>query len=404
MPKEAKKQKNPLRLTPSVTIGSTPNMSISEIRAALQSDPEAGMRNIQEAIADGSLTWSKVRDLKAMFHALADVQVPVQVDVMGQQRSVMASAFPLLAGGLTVAGFNDAYEAVPTIGQELVRDIEDNKKETQIAGIISLDKNIDRVPEGEDFPEISAGEERFTVKHKRNGRKLTITAEMVEENDVPGIVQRVDALGEIGGELIEEQTLSRVTDEFGSAASPAEPYVLYLNGSGTQLYNSTANNPGTRAPSGTRVGTNALVDTTDLENARTVLAAMKNSRGKRINIPIGQCVLLVPDALVSRASVILNSMLLPGVENENNPWGPNGRYRPMLLSSPKLDDISTTDWYLGMFNRQFKRKWKLRMEYVTLMGDTQAFLDKRVAFQARLAWDVEVGATDYVWVVQSQAS
>jgi len=65
-----------------------------------------------------------------------------------------------------------------------------------------------------------------------------------------------------------------------------------------------------------------------------------------------------------------------------------------------LDDLSTTVWYLGWFEKQFKRKWKLRFEYVTLGQDTESYLRSRIAFQARLGWDVEIGATDYVYVVQ----
>jgi len=66
-----------------------------------------------------------------------------------------------------------------------------------------------------------------------------------------------------------------------------------------------------------------------------------------------------------------------------------------------MDDLSTSAWYVGAFKRQFKRKWKLRFEYVTLGQDTQAYLNSRIAFQARIAWDVEIGSTDYVFCVQS---
>jgi hypothetical protein len=264
---------------------------------------------------------------------------------------------------------------------------------------------VDEVREGEAFPEISATEEKVEIRHKRNGRSLSITAEAIEENEVADIVQRVNALGEIAADWVEEQTLSRVCDAKGSATtSGGAPYVYRPNGSGTALYSSTANTPGTRAPSGNRVASNALVDETDLDNARTVLAAMKNNRGKRIAIPMSECLLLVPDALVGAAAKILNSELVPGVENEVSNWGPRGQYRPKLLSSPKLDDISTTAWYLGAFRRQFIRKWKLRFEYVTLSGDTKDFLERRIAFQARIGWDVEIGATDYVYVVQNLSS
>ena len=383
-----------------VTVGGRGRMSVAEIRQAAMKDPKGFMLKMQTAIDAGKMSLSDITDLRGMFLALSDVQVPVHVEVMGEQRSIMASAFPVLVGGLAVKGINDSYMAVPTIGQELVEDVDDNKRVSTFANVHALDKFIDRVDEGKEFPEISASEEKMEIRSKRNGRKLSITMEAIEENNVADIVRRINALGEIASDWVEEQTLDRVCDRYGSATTPAEPYVYRPNGAGTQLYNATANNPGTRAPSGTRKTNNALVDETDLENARIVLAAMKNERGKRITIPINQCILAVPDALVATANKILNSELVPGVENEVNPWGPKGQYRPRIVSSPKLDDISTTAWYLGMFKKQFIRKWKLRYENVMLEGNTQMFLDKRIAAQMRVAWDVEIGALDYVYAVQ----
>ena len=63
---------------------------------------------------------------------------------------------------------------------------------------------------------------------------------------------------------------------------------------------------------------------------------------------------------------------------------------------------------LGAFMRQFVRKWKLRPEAIVLPGTAdgaaQSFLDARIGYQARIAWDMEVGAIDYVYVVQSLAA
>lgn len=395
--KEAKKKET--RMRGDVQVGG-PALDVAGLRQLAKSEPTAFINRTQSLIDDGKLSWRSVTDLKRLFLGLSDVQVPATVNIMGEQRAIMASAFPLLSGALTVAGINEAYDALPTIGQDLVSETESNKKISQYAAFTSEDTGIDRVDDGKDFPEIGAGEEKYEIRSRRNGRRISITAEAIEENDVADITQRVNALGEIAAEMIEEQTLRRVCDIDGSGSSPAEPYVLRPNGAGTALYSTTANTPGTRAPSGTRLANTALVDTTDLDAARAVLAGMKNSRGKRISIPISRCQLVVPDALAGTALKLMGSELEPGVENEVNNWGPRGRYRPQMVSSPKLDDLSTTAWYLGDFKRQFKRKWKLRFEFVTLSGDTESFLRSRLAFQARVAWDCEVGGVDYVYVVQ----
>mgnify|MGYP001049612437 CR=1 FL=1 len=393
------KQKQKPRITPEVYVVGR-QMDVDGLRTMAQRDSVAFAQRTQELIDQGELRWDKVRDVRGLFHKLDGISVPAAVNVAGETRAIQASAFPLLAGGMTIAGIQEAYAAVPAIGGELVTDTEDNKRVSIYAGITSEDLKIDRVDEAKDFPEIGAGEEKFEIRSNRNGRRISITAEMIEENDVPNIVERVNALGEIAGETVEQQTLRRVTDHTGSAAVGAEPYALRPNGVGTALYNSTAGNPGVRATNGTRVLNNALVDETDLEAARARLVSMRNSLGARISIPMSRCILLVPDALAGTAAKLTNSEYQPGVENELNNWGPRGMYRPRVLSTPKLDDLSTSAWYLGDFKRQFKRKWKLRFEYVTLTTDTESFLKSRIAFQARVAWDVEIGAVDYVYVVQ----
>lgn len=379
-------------------------LSLSELRTLAKNEPKDFIHKVNAGVACGKLSLKDIRDWRGLYAHLADVQVPVTIEMAGAQRAISASAFPIFTGTLAIAAINEAYQGVPSIGESLVTDFEDSKKITSIGAIHSLDKaGVDEVKELKDFPEIGVDEEKVEIRHKRNGRRLTISAEATEENEIADIVTRINALGEIAGEWIEEQTIERVMDYAGSAAAPAEPYVYRPAGSGTALYSSTANTPGTRAPSGTRITNNALVDETDLDAARTRLRSMRNARGKRINIPWSEVFILVPDAVEGTLMKIINSEMVPGVENEKSNWGPVGKYYiPLnrILSTPKLDDYSTSAWYMGCFKRQFKRKWKLRFEYVTLGQDTQAYLNSRVAAQFRLAWDVEIGATDYVYVIQ----
>ena len=380
--------------------------SIYDLRSLAQNEPAEFVRKVEAGVDSGHFRLDQMRDLRSLYQALADVSVPITIEIAGAQRAITASAFPILTGTLAIAAINEAYESVPSIGGELVKEMEDNKRITTIAALHTLDKNVDEVKETEDFPEIGTDEEKVEIRHKRNGRKLTISAEAIEENEIADIVTRINALGEIAGEWVEEQTLARVTDQDGSKTSSGEPFVYRPNGTGTILYSNTANTPGTRAPLGNRLHNNALVDETDLNAARVILRSMKNARGKRINIPWSEVYFLVPDALEGTLMKIINSELVPGIENEVSNWGPRGKYYIPLnrvLSTPKLDDLCTSTWYMGAFKRQFVRKWKLRFEYVTLGSDTQAYLNSRIAFQARIAWDVEIGATDYVFVVESLA-
>jgi len=378
-----------------------PGLDIAGLRTLAENEPEAFMGKMQARIDAGTFRWKHVRNIGHLFNALVDIDVKASMPIMGQMRTITTGAFPLLSGGLTVAGINDAYGAEPTIGEQLVTEMEDSKKITVMAGVHALDAEKDRVDETEDFPLIGASEEKFTIAHKRNGRRIAITAEMIEENDVAGIVARVDALGRFAAKRIEKQTLRRVCDIDGSGSSPAEPYVLHIGGSGVAIYQTDKDPLNRLSSSGNRIVNNALVDSTDLDNALTRLASFTDEDGDRIGLENSELQLVVPFALLSTAAKIRGSELEPAIENEVNNWGPRGRWQPRIVSSSRLDDLSTTAWYLGNFGKQFRRKWKLRLEYVSLQGTTEAFVHSRVAFQARVAWDVEIGAIDYVYVVQN---
>ncbi len=394
-----------------IRVSSTPGLSLRDIRDMAKHNPALFMERAQKLISERKITLETLRDLKGLFAILHDVAVPVRMPIGSAVRTISASAFPILIGSTIIAAMNDAYQGIETIGEALVTELEDAKKVTTISAVNSLDKDISSVKETEEFPEIDAGDEKVEIRHLRNGRMLTISQEAIDENEIPDIISRVNALAEISSDWVEEQTLYRIYDYYGSASSPAAPYVYRPEGVGTALYSATANTPGNRSPLGMWIQSNALADYTDLDAARNRLASVKNSRGKRISIPSSQVKLLVPNALLGTALMISNSQYIPGASSSSGPqvsnWGPQGQFRvppERIISSPKLDDISATAWLYGAFQKQFVRKWKLRFEYVTLGTDTESYLKRRIAFQARIAWDVEIGATDYIFVVFNTSS
>jgi len=358
---------------------------------------------VQKGADDGVLRLNKM-DLRSMYQMLADVEVTVPMEIHGATRAITTSAMPILTGVMVLAGINDAYEGVETVGQHLVTEMDDNKKVTTLAVLDATDSNIEEVKETGEFPEIGLVEEGVEIRHKKNGRRLSLSVESFLENEIGNIGRKINLLGEIAAEWVEEQTLKRVTDYDGSKSSPSEPYVYRPTTGGTALYSASANTPGERAPSGTRITNNAFVDETDLDAARTRLASMLNVRGKRIAVPRSLIKVLCPDAILSNVKKVFNSEYVPGVENELSNWGPRGSWHipnERIISTPKLDDLSTSAWYYGAFQKQFVRKWKMRFEYVELGQSTQIYLTNQIAFQGRIAWDCEVGTTDYVYVIQN---
>lgn len=391
-------QRRPL-MAPDMRAARAGTMDLAGLRALAMKHPETVLARCEDLIAEGKLTLRMVPDFKALFRAFVDVQVATRVEIAGEMRTIQTAAFPLLMGSLVVAAINEAYSAIPTIGQDLVTEMDSNKKVTHIAKLHALTGQEFDTQEGTDFPLISSTESYVTIGHRRKGFRYKMTQEVLDEGP-EGFIQMIDEGGGIAADVIEEHTLKKVTDHDGSAAAGTN-HVYRPNGTGTALYSTAA---GAQTPLGTRVTNNALVDTSDLDNIRAVLAAMLNTRNTRIAIPMSVCTLLTPDATAGTADKLLLSENQPGVQNEINVWGPRGRYRPKHNTTPKLDDLSASAYYLGWFEKQFIRKWKMRLETVSVYADPVEYLRSRCAWEGRLAWDVEVGARDNVYVVQSLAA
>lgn len=398
-----KVEKKKRALVPDMSIARKGDLDMMGLRALAEKHPETFFARMEDLIAQGKLTLRMIPDLKALFRAFAFVNVEQRVDIAGEVRTILTSAFPLLMGNLVVAAINAAYDQVPTVGQELVTDMESNKKFTHIAKLHALThQNLD-TKEGDDFPLISASESYVVIGHRRKGFRYRLSQESLDEGP-EGFALLIDQGGEIAADVIEEHTLLKVTDHDGSAAAGSN-HVYRPNGVGRALYrNAGAQEETSQTPLGTRLENNPLVDATDLDNLRALLAAALNTRRTRISIPMSSCKLLTPDALMGVADKILGSELTPGTVNEVNNWGPRGRHRPSPRSTPKLDDLSASAYYLGWFERQFIRKWKVRLETVSVYADPLEYLRSRTAWEGRLAWDVEIGARDDVYVYQALAA
>jgi hypothetical protein len=128
---------------------------------------------------------------------------------------------------------------------------------------------------------------------------------------------------------------------------------------------------------------------------------MRNARGYPIaNWPEQ---ILIPDALWETAFAIFQSVMVPGVMNQANFWGPEGPGGPVeLIATPMLDLLTTTSFYGGRARRQFVRKWKMRPEVAVYGGrGTESFLRTREGMRVRIGWDMTIGVRDHVFWVES---
>jgi len=415
-----------------VSVVTRANLDLGSLKRKAEADPQGFVNTLSELVeARAEFTMSRKRgetppewcrvarhfsfdgiaDLCGMRHALDEVG-PLSVrdpDLKKRGAMVQTGAFPLAANALVVAGLNDAYMDVEPIEDRLVQTRSTNAPLTAFAGVLTTAAVLDEtaVPEGTDFPMIGAKEEEFWCSHLRRGFQTTLSQELFEQNNVAGIEDRLTNLARLARRKRRWQILKRITDNNGSAATPAEPYVLHGPGASTgrALFVTANTAPLTRLPStGNRITNNALVDVSDLEACRLRLAAMTDSDGHRIEVPDSELVLLVPQALRYTAWQIVTSVTEPGVFGAMNFYGPNGAAGPGqrgLVSSSFLDDLSTTAWYYGAPRMQFRMVEKLPLEVATFGGPgTEPFVSSRTALRVRVAWDFEVCALDYVYWLQ----
>ncbi len=355
-----------------------------------------------EALSFGAIRGGEsMRALRRATDFDVTVQVP-QPD--GSKRSVTTSAFALIAGALAHTAVAVAAESVPTICDQLVQDLDDIQPHTEIPELLDFTFTDPAdmpkpLGETEEYREVGAGEDRYTILQYKDGYQRAFSQDMIDR--VPGrVFSELTDLGRGAMEVMELFALRKIIDFHGSKTTGTH-HAMVRNRSAAALFSATANTPSTRTPSGTRIQNNALVDISDVEAVRSLLAGMRNSRGYPFANPLK--VILVPDALWLTAWTILNSQHTPGVYNEVNFFGPTGPGNPgKLLSSPYLDLLTTSAWYGGDPQREFVRKWKQRPEVAVHGGTgTEPYVRTREGMRIRIGWDMTVGARAHFHWVES---
>jgi hypothetical protein len=369
------------------------HLSLNDWRDILRNDQGDFDRTTQELLKSGKVTPDQC-SLRAWYDAFGNTPVKQTVldSVNGQLRVVSTSAFAVLAGNTVLARVKAAFEDVPTIGDKLVTLLELDEATTTIPTINAGDNAMKPVPEGHPYPVMGATEATFVIGDKKYGRRIQITDEMVRRDQTGLILRWAGSLGQMMAKFQEKLIINRVCDTLLDGV-----YVFRPDGTNTSLYSSTARTHGTN-----KVLSNALVDTTDLENARLKLAAMTDDSGEPILSRAA--VLLVPDALVSVAQTFLGSELLPGTVNQINSWGPRGNYQPQLLSSPYMDQIATTgtsSWYLGDPQRQFILKQSVGLETSQQGAESEEMFSSDIRAQFKVRWAGEVGTDGYEYFIQN---
>lgn len=311
-----------------------------------------------------------------------------------KEAGIGSTVFPKITGELISKMFIEGYNYPNTIGDQLVTVLPSKLRSERIPGFTALDLPRE-IAENMPYPEVSSFTEKYIETDVGNkvGIIIRLTKELITLDQTGMILMRARDLGKRAALYKEKDILEGIQD--------VDSVVYRPSGTATALYSSGHGNVKT---------SNALVDWTDVDAARLVLAAITDEVDEKILIQPN--VILVPEALsvtawriVHATTVAMHSGAYPTSGNLTSYEASNAPHFSGLkpLSSPILDTTSATTWYLGDFKEQFlyQEIWPLQVLQQDEKSDAGFDRDVVASFKCR-HWG-KVAARDKVYVCKSSA-
>lgn len=319
-----------------------------------------------------------------------------QIVPMGVRESegsaLLTAAFTDITGVLLASKMIAGYNMPGYIGDLLFDTVPSKLLEERYAGFTALEKPFE-VREGAPYKESGFIDKYATSYALKKGRLLNITEECIYFDRTGQLLKRAMDLGEKARLEREEVMIDCVTDRFAGAGT----FIFRPRGVGEALYRlvGTATSPAVNQIAG-----NALVDWTDIDNVLQIFAAMNDENGDPI--VVFPKILLVPSALLMIAKRIVGATELRTVGTtaiETAVWA-NPMTGYQVASTPLMDRISTTAWYLGDFKKQFvwQQVWPLQVLRTTL--DEEKHL-RDIVFSLKVRYFGGAAAIDDKYVVES---
>jgi len=305
----------------------------------------AALRDMHESLGDvGTVTTIREMlesgELKPTDFSLQELWAAFERDDAGfvkpVSEAVSSDMFPKITGELISSTIIKAYDGVKTIGQMITTTVPAKHEIETYAGF-NANEMPEEVQQGRDYNDSDLGEKYVTVEHKKFGRIISITEEMIYFDQTGQVIARAQGIGKKAAQYKEKLIVEGVQDVNSNVFRPSGVAVAFYrtSASGDRKINSRASTPFGEA--GLREGFKLMHNMQD-ENDDYILVDPANLYG------------LFPFDLWVEAVQMQKSTLVPeGNENAVNIW--KGVYEP--LTSPYITAQSATAWYLGDFAGDF---------------------------------------------------
>lgn len=294
------------------------------------------------------------------------------LEIAGAAFSHSASDFPLLLEDSANKMLMDAYSAFPNTWSQWSRrgSVSDFKENKRLR--MGTFANLETVRAGGEYTESSLSEERETIQASTKGRIISFDRQMLINDDLDSFSRVTAMMGRSAARSVEKDVYTTLTNNPTMSDSVA-------------LFHSSHNN---------LAGSGAAIAAGTVSAGKAAMRKQTFSSTDDEYLDILAEILLVPVALEDTARTLIASATDPGQANSRKP---NIHQNTLeVVSSPYLDSVSATAWYLlGNASQDAPI-----IEVVFLDGVDTPFIDSQEGFnidgvQFKVRLDYGVGAIDY---------
>lgn len=302
-----------------------------------------------------------------------------------------------------------AYDSLPTIGDSLVTTVKANRRIENMAGFTEAE-GLKDVLEGAPYEDSSIGEKYVTTMAGKRGRLVSITEEMIMEDQTGQIVMRAERIGEQAKVDKEIAVLSGVLDKGNVAYRPSgTPTAIYSNANGNLV-----GDAGSIAGYTTAL---PLVDWLTFDKIDQFHSmSITDDRQMGVAQPIlwNPTTLLVPPGMKATALRIINAtevrVTTTGVvtgDNRTTFTNPaQGAYT--VVSSPLLLRLGIADaataYYYGNFKKQFVWREIWPIQTFSQGRDSDEAFERDVVSRFKVRYFGGLNALDHRWVLKIKAA
>ncbi len=278
---------------------------------------------------------------------------------------VSTAAFTHLTNQFIVTAIREAYMSEDFVFSKIIQDEQsDYIGMEKVGDITPIGDQALVVPEGTRFPQVAVGEDWiYRPEAVKRGAEVALTREAVFMGKQLPLEERCANLGYSIGLSKEKRVIDCVIDENAGAVNT--PYGHRYNWRGTYLAGGTYNDNTSTHTFDNLVGTNALVDWTDADNAEQALNEMVDP-STREPIVLGFPHMVVTKQREKTALRIKNAteinVVTPGYNTTGNPTETKvgnpyqGSFEVVCSRLLAARMATDTTWYFGDLKRAFRYK------------------------------------------------